>query len=42
MEDIKQLINYYKDHKGAIITLIISLFVGGALGAIAFFNGWLG
>lgn len=42
MEDIKQLFNYYKEHKGAIVALIVSLIVGGAPGAAAFFNGWLG
>lgn len=42
MESIKELFNYYREHKGATLALVCATIVGGVLGVIAYFNGWLG
>ncbi len=42
MEDLKILLAYFKEHKMGVIIIIIAVIIGAALGAAAFYNGWLG
>ena len=42
MEDLKILWAYFKEHKKGVIVIIIATILGAALGAAAFYNGWLG
>lgn len=42
MEDLKILFAYFKEHKKGVIVILIATVIGVALGAAAFYNGWLG
>ncbi len=42
MNTIKEIGIMFKENPKAIITTVCGLLVGACLGAMAFFNGWLG
>lgn len=42
MRDLKAFINLYKEHPMLLVITFASMVIGAALGAAAFYNGWLG
>lgn len=42
MEELKALGTYFRENPAAIAATLCGLVAGGVLGALAFFNGWLG
>ena len=42
MNDLKELVKLYKEHPMLIVITLISMVIGAILGAVAFYNGWLG
>ena len=42
MNDLKELVKLYKEHQMLIVITLVSMVIGAILGAVAFYNGWLG
>lgn len=42
MEDLKNLVTYFKERKKGVIVIVIATVIGASLGVIAFYNGWFG
>lgn len=42
MNDLKELVKLYKEHPMLIVITLVSMVIGAILGAVAFYNGWLG
>lgn len=42
MKDLKELGKLFKENPILIIITLLSMVIGAILGAIAFYNGWLG
>ena len=42
MNDLKELVKLYKEHTMLIVITLVSMVIGAILGAVAFYNGWLG
>ena len=42
MHDMKQLVDYMKEHPIVIVVTAVAAVVGAVLGAIAFYRHWLG
>ena len=42
MHDMKQLVDYMKEHPIVIVVTVVAAVVGAVLGAIAFYRHWLG
>ena len=42
MGDLKELINLYKERPMLLVVTFATMVIGAVLGAVAFYNGWLG
>lgn len=42
VQGIKELGTLYKEHPILIVTTLFGMIIGAVLGALAFYNGWLG
>ena len=42
MEDLKNLLVYFKEHKKGVIVILAATVIGAALGVAAFYDSWLG
>ena len=42
MNDLKELVKLYKENPMLIVITLVSMVIGAILGAVAFYNGWLG
>ena len=42
MKDLKELVKLFKENPILIVTTLVAMVMGGILGVIAFYNGWLG
>lgn len=42
MKELKELLNYFKEHKGVTVITVVAAIFGGRLGVIAYYNGLLG
>ena len=42
MSDLKDFINLYKERPMLLVITFAAMVIGAVLGAVAFYNGWLG
>lgn len=42
MKDLKELGKLFKENPILIVITLVSMVIGAILGAVAFYNGWLG
>lgn len=42
VKGLKELGTLYKEHPILIVTTLLGMIIGAILGALAFYNGWLG
>jgi len=42
MSDLKELMSLYKGRPILFVITFVSMIIGAILGAVAFYNGWLG
>lgn len=42
MSELKEAFKYIIENKKVLTGTVIGLFVGAALGVVAYYNGWLG
>ena len=42
IKSIKETVKLFKENPILIVITLVSMIIGGVLGAIAFYNGWLG
>jgi len=42
MDDMKQFFLYFKEHPAAVAATGIAAFFGACMGAVAYFQSWLG
>lgn len=42
MKELKELLDYFREHKGVTVITVVAAILGGGLGVVAYYNGWLG
>lgn len=42
MKELKELLDYFREHNGVTVITVVAAILGGGLGVVAYYNGWLG